>query len=156
MKESIEKMGGAQPTKTGGVIDNTIKVEDSNEENQSKSKAPQPIPNRRHRRLLQKFQGMHKLKRELHFDEWREQVRFNLEGGKDIQIKRADNIDKQISEVFNQKLSNKIKAWKEFGYSSEAINKLKKAYSILFEGVGENWREKRKLATKYIGEANKI
>jgi len=137
-------------SKTEVTTENFAKEETKKQSKQTAT----ATPNRKHRRLLQKYQGIHKMKRKLPLNEWREQIRFNLKDGKNIQSERKDKIDKYLSEVYNDKLASRTKVWEEIGYSKSAIYNLKKAFAILFESVDGDVQESRRDAKEYLKKAN--
>lgn len=114
------------------------------------------IPTRRNRRASMKYQGVLKMKSKLPFVKWLEFTKESIKHGKEIAAANRDAFEKSIAEQLEAREVKQIEGWKEAGYSSEEIEKLREAYATLTISYLPTWHTDKKVARGLIKEVNKI
>lgn len=110
-------------------------------------------PNRRQRRLAEKYQGLLKAKSKLPFHKWMEVTRENINRGKELHAANTDAVEKRIAEQLESIEERKIEAWKDTGYNDKEIEMLREANAILSVRDKETWHADKKVARKLMKEA---
>jgi hypothetical protein len=113
------------------------------------------IPTRRERRAAMKFQGVLKMKSKLPFSKWAEFTSESIKNGKQIFAANQDAMEKSIAEQLEAKELVMIEQWKESGYTTEEIEKLREAYANLTVRDLSTWHVDKKVARNLIKEVNK-
>ena len=113
------------------------------------------IPTRRERRAAMKFQGVLKMKGKLPYSKWLEFTRESIKNGKQIFAANQDAMEKSIAEQLEAKELVMIEQWKESGYTTEEIEKLREAYANLTVRDLSTWHVDKKVARNLIKEVNK-
>ena len=113
------------------------------------------IPTRRERRSAMKFQGILKMKSKLSFDKWLGFTSESIKRGKEIFVTNQDATEKAIEKQLEQNEVKLMENWKESGYSSEEIEKLREAYATLTIRYLPTWHTDKKVARGLIKEVNK-
>ena len=113
------------------------------------------IPNRRERRTAMKFQGMLKNKSKISYSNRLKFIRESIKNGNEIFSANQDAMEKSVAEQLETKELAMIENWKEFGYNSNEIEKLREAYSIITVKDLTTWHTDKKVARNLVKEANK-
>jgi hypothetical protein len=113
------------------------------------------IPTRRERRAAMKYQGVLKMKSKLPFDKWLEFTRESIKNGNSIFTANRESMDRSIADQLEKKELKLIENWKDFGYNTEEIEKLREAYATLTVRDLSTWHTDKKVARNLIKEVNK-
>lgn len=113
------------------------------------------IPTRRERRLVMKYQGLLKMKRNSPFLKWLGLTKDSIKQGKELFEVNQDAIEKSAMEQLEQKETCLVNEWTSAMYSSEEIQKLREAYATLTVRYLPTWHADKKVARNTIKDVNK-
>ncbi len=113
------------------------------------------VPNRRHRRLAMKYQGLLKAKSKLPFHKWMQITKENIKQGTEIHEANTDLHDKQMTERKESIEEKLINVWREIGYNEDEIKWLREANAILMVKDKQTWSVDKKEARKLMKDARK-
>jgi hypothetical protein len=113
------------------------------------------IPNRKERRKVMKFQGILKMKSKLPHNKWLNLIRESIKNGKQFFFINQDTIEKSLAEKAEAKELAMIEKWKDFGYNTDEIEKLREAHAIFSIKYSTTWHADKRIARRLIKEVNK-
>jgi hypothetical protein len=108
------------------------------------------IPTRKERRNAMKHHGVLKSKSKLPFNKWVEVTKETAKIGNQMYDINKEAFELSKSEQFEERELAMIEGWKNEGYSSQEIDKLREAYAILSVKDCDNYHNDKKIARNLI------
>lgn len=113
----------------------------------------QTLPNRKTRRMLQKYQNILTAKKDAPGEEWLNFVKENQSDGLSLHNTNVDAKESYLNEMMDKYTEKLIKNWKEFGYNDSEILLLREAYSLMDNKKSITRRDDKKRAKSLIKQA---